>query len=344
MAIKRKGDRYVVQVYDRAAKNNRHVGTCDTKAEAREMEAKAKLASSRPASKVTVAEFAERWLDDYKQDVRESTRVQYRRQLKAVVREFGHRPLVSIDRTEARRFLMDNRSNQVACAMFSDALNEGLIQANPFANHRLPASRGRKDLEVPTVETVAALVAEAELQWGPEIAALIQVAAYTGMRPGELHALRWGQVDFERGEIHVVESLSSHSGEYTLPKNGQKRTVVMLPPVRDALLRMRRGGPGELLWPSQRGGPMTASRMHYYWDPVRRALHMPEMAFYELRHFCASFMLNDLELPAQDVAIQLGHTDGGVLVLQRYGHPNEELARERIARAYGNVTQLREVS
>jgi integrase len=64
------------------------------------------------------------------------------------------------------------------------------------------------------------------------------------------------------------------------------------------------------------------------------------MDFYELRHFCASWLFSDLELPAQDVAHQLGHTDGGALVQRLYGHPSERLARERIKRAVGG-SQLR---
>ena len=59
------------------------------------------------------------------------------------------------------------------------------------------------------------------------------------------------------------------------------------------------------------------------------------MDFYELRHFCGSWLFNDLELPAQDVAHQLGHTDGGALVQRLYGHPSEKLARDRIKRASG---------
>jgi integrase len=70
------------------------------------------------------------------------------------------------------------------------------------------------------------------------------------------------------------------------------------------------------------------------------------MDFYELRHFCGAWLFNDLELPAQDVAHQLGHEDGGGLVQRLYGHPNERLARERIKRKVGaklaDVAQLSE--
>jgi integrase len=72
------------------------------------------------------------------------------------------------------------------------------------------------------------------------------------------------------------------------------------------------------------------------------------MDFYELRHFCGAWLFNELELPAQDVAHQLGHKNGGALVQRLYGHPSERLARERIKRAVGGrpreVVQLSEAS
>ncbi len=80
---------------------------------------------------------------------------------------------------------------------------------------------------------------------------------------------------------------------------------------------------------------MTGRVQHYYWHPVRCRFGQPSMDFYELRHFSASWLFNDLELPAQDVAHQLGHTDGGALVQRLYGHPSERLARQRIKRAVG---------
>jgi integrase len=45
------------------------------------------------------------------------------------------------------------------------------------------------------------------------------------------------------------------------------------------------------------------------------------MNFYELRHFCATHLL-ELGVSHADVAVQLGHTDGGALVMCTYGHPS----------------------
>jgi len=56
------------------------------------------------------------------------------------------------------------------------------------------------------------------------------------------------------------------------------------------------------------------------------------MALHELRHFCATYLL-ELGLSPADVAVQLGHTDGGALVMSTYGHPSDRAARARIAAA-----------
>jgi len=69
------------------------------------------------------------------------------------------------------------------------------------------------------------------------------------------------------------------------------------------------------------------------------------MAFYELRHYCATRLL-ELGLSPADVAVQLGHTDGGALVMSTYGHPSENAARARILAATeaaenGSLTTLR---
>jgi len=78
----------------------------------------------------------------------------------------------------------------------------------------------------------------------------------------------------------------------------------------------------------------------YYWNPVRAAFGRPGMDFYELRHFCATHLL-ELGVSHADVAVQLGHTDGGALVMSTYGHPSEELARARLKAAFRDrVTEL----
>jgi integrase len=66
------------------------------------------------------------------------------------------------------------------------------------------------------------------------------------------------------------------------------------------------------------------------------------LRLYELRHYYVSHML-DLGVSAADIAIQVGHR-GTQLIHSLYGHPSEDLARQRLRAAMGeNVTQLKSV-
>lgn len=55
------------------------------------------------------------------------------------------------------------------------------------------------------------------------------------------------------------------------------------------------------------------------------------------RHFAGWYMINVLELPSEDVAIALGHTDGGELVRKLYGHRDRERALARVTAAYARA-------
>ncbi len=59
----------------------------------------------------------------------------------------------------------------------------------------------------------------------------------------------------------------------------------------------------------------------------------PALDFYELRH-CAATMQLERGMTPWDVAIQLGHQDGGRLITSLYGHPSEVAARERLLAAW----------
>jgi hypothetical protein len=54
------------------------------------------------------------------------------------------------------------------------------------------------------------------------------------------------------------------------------------------------------------------------------------------RHFAGWYLYNVLELPAEDVAIQLGHEDGGELVRLNYGHRDRARTLARIERAFAD--------
>jgi integrase len=225
--------------------------------------------------------------------------------------------------------------------MFTDAINDGLHRGpNPFSNLRLEQPRGRRDLVALTEAELAHLADCAPLSLGAAgrtLRAMILFAGYVGLRPGELFALE--RRDVSQDEVAIRQSLDA-TGQIEAPKNGRARTVILPPPAREALVEVPARVDVPWLFVTPRGRQFTKSSHLYYWRSVRAGFGRPTMDFYELRHFCATHLL-ELGVSHADVAVQLGHTDGGALVMSTYGHPSEDAARERLKRAYSaNVRSL----
>jgi integrase len=338
--IVKRGKGYGVSVYDSALKRKRWVGTFRTLGEAREAERAP--SRRRGVGRLTCGEFSELWLTDYARAAG-ATRRTYRYGIAAFVDEFGHVRLSEFDRLTARNWaLRVPQSNvRIVRAMFTDAINDQLHSGpNPFSNLRLEQSRGRKDLIALTEGQLTELgekALEVHGEFGHSFRAIVIFAAYVGLRPGELCALE--RADIGRDEVTIRRNLDG-TGTIKAPKNGRERIVVLPPPAREALAYVpaRLDVPWQFVTP--RGRRFTKSSLYYYWSPVRAAFGRPGMDFYELRHFCATHLL-ELGVSHADVAIQLGHMDGGALVMSTYGHPSEDGARERVKRAYAhNVARL----
>jgi integrase len=150
--------------------------------------------------------------------------------------------------------------------------------------------------------------------------------------------------------IHVQEQWNARVRKFTLPKNNRDRVILLTPEARKALLLLPGEGDGFCFRNSRRSHWTPSARSHH-WDRVRTLMGWLEQdsrkALYLCtRHFAGWWLYNVLELPAEDVAIQLGHEDGGELVRLLYGHRDRELTLARIARAVdrqANVTPLRQV-
>lgn len=342
--IGRRGSKFFATIHNPHTGKKQWVGTFATEAEAKDAEARAWLERKKaPVERgETCDQFAARWLRDYPRQ-RASTNLSYTERVAKFAEDFAGIPLEDITRIAAKRWALEHPSRHKAVrAMFSDAVNEGVVAANPFLNMRLPASRGRKDDFIPSMDDVARIAEKAYELRGPIFKAFVLTAAYGGLRPGEMYALRWPQVDLEADRIHVIESYSSKSGETTKPKTlAGVRTIALHPKALAALLAIHR--PDGFVFATVTGKRLTGRTIHYQWDAVRVAAGFPGLDLYALRHACASHLLNDLGLPAHQVAAHLGHDDGGVLVMKLYGHPSKALALDAIAAAYApNVVPIKD--
>lgn len=339
MAILKRGDKYGVRVWDPGLGKHRWLGTYPTRKAAKEAEAAA-ITAPRVAGAYTVAQWAEQWQRDYARTA-PYTRKTYAYACKQITEEIGDRRLADITRPDAKQLAnsWSRSTSRVARTMWADALRDGLCAHNPFTNLRLETPKGRKDITALTEPEIADLAEVARAQhgdYGDEAAAVILFAAYTGVRPGELAALQWRDVDIPVRRATISRALDGAGGEKP-PKNGLSRQIVLpLPAVRALDLLARALSDDEYVFHTPRGKRFSKGTIAYLWRPVIaawRAKGGRDLDFYELRHACATLLLERGLSPA-DVAVQLGHTDGGRLVMILYGHPSEDRARERIDLAF----------
>lgn len=312
----------------------RWVGTYTTRREARAAE---QAVRPQEGWGITAEAFCDRWLADYARSA-PSTRYSYEKALNGFRAEFGKRRLGSLTSPEARAWATRAPYFQyrVVRTMYADALRDGLVGSNPFAGLRIPTPKGRKGIAVLSEPEVVKLADKAlEVHgpdFGPTVRTLILVAGFCGLRPGELGGLEWDDVDRRCSQIRVARSLDAQ-GNLRPPKNGQPRTVIVPPPAREALAALDRYADQDAVFLTPRLRRFGKGAIHHYFRDVRAAFGRPRLQFYELRHACATLLL-ERGLSPEDVAVQLGHQDGGQLVRTLYGHPDQDRARARIAAAF----------
>jgi len=212
----------------------------------------------------------------------------------------------------------------------------GELDSNPCAGVRVPVdARGEKPARILTPEEAAAILDAPELEdvrLGRSFAGpFLSLAFGTGLRLGELLALRWGPdgLDLDAAIVSVRASLDrvrDASGAYAElePKSRASRRDVPLPPEDTARLlrhRLATGRPpnGTLVF-SKQGEALSPVPAYRAFKRACEAagFSAPLPRLHDARHGFATHALA-AGLSAHAVAALLGHSDAG-LVLRRYGH------------------------
>jgi integrase len=219
-----------------------------------------------------------------------------------------------------------------------DILRRGLAQATKW--HLVPknvADVVKPPRPVPK-EMVALSADETrrllEAAGGDRLEALYVLAVHTGMRQGELLALRWQDVDLENGVVTVRRTLTRNGGKVVFgePKtNKSRRSICLTPQAVDALrahldrqlqdmeiLGDRYQDQG-LVFTTDTGAPINPSnlRQRSFAQLLKRA-GLPHMRFHDLRHTCATLLLSRGVHP-KFVQELLGHATIAI-TLDTYSH------------------------
>lgn len=166
-------------------------------------------------------------------------------------------------------------------------------------------------------EEVHAIVRAADSE---QDGALFLTAAFTGLRRGELVALRWRDVDFAGQVLRVEHSYDFEDGLVT-PKGRKMRSVPMSQEVAQALARLEQRTLFTerdcFVFVGEAGGPLDGSALRRRYDAAVTRAKVKRLTFHELRHTFGTVAAN-AALSGRELQEWMGHAD--LKTTQRYLH------------------------
>jgi integrase len=249
-------------------------------------------------SRVTVAEWSARWLAAQSQ-LKPSTRVRYEGLLRVqVLPAWGPVALSDVTHADVAAWASSlnlapatvRQAHRVFSLVLGLAVRDGRLARNPA--DRVPLPRAVKaEKRFLTHAEVANLAAAAG-----EYGLAVRVLAYTGLRFGELAAVRVRRVDLLRRRIEIVDAVTEVSGRavFGTPKSHQRRTVPVPRSLADAMaLQMADRSPDDFVFPAERGGVLRLRNWRRnVFDPATRAVGLDGVTPHDLRHTAASLAVS----------------------------------------------------
>lgn len=202
------------------------------------------------------------------------------------------------------------------------AVAAGRIPRNVARLVEIPAYE-RAPIHPPTAADVARIMRAVR---GTADEPAYAIAVGTGMRQGELLALRWADVDLDAGLARITASIAYGAKTRGKTKtHGSIRTVVLPPFVVDALRRREPGRPDGFIVATRTGRPLHARNLLRRFHRTCAALGLPRYRWHDLRHYAATRMLDE-NVPLPSVQAALGHASIATTV-GTYGHARSDDAR-----------------
>lgn len=220
-------------------------------------------------------------------------------------------------------------AHTVLIGALAECVRDGLLTVNPARGVRLPvASREPRPVwSAAQVKRVLTFLADT-----PKWYAVYLLALSTGMRPGELRALQWRDIDLDAGAVTVRRTVTKSDGggaairEST--KSGRSRVVALTAPCVEALTFWRMQGTPLYVFGTDLS-PLRATK----WDAKHRTIiartGVNDITLHGLRHTAATLLLEKGTHP-KIVADMLGHT-GIRITLDIYSHVDGDMQRRAMS-------------
>ncbi|MDD3570984.1 MAG: tyrosine-type recombinase/integrase [Lachnospiraceae bacterium] len=191
------------------------------------------------SSKMTISAWSDVWLNEYiKNSVEKTTYNSYVTTCKQINKVLGKIRLSEVKQITLQRFF-----NEIAIeykkgtiklivvvlkAMITQAMNNGYLTDNPIKGLKLPVNLEKKLQRVLSIGEQKLFIQYLRSNYHY---AIVQTCIMTGLRIGEVMALTWDDIDFEKNCIHVNKSISYNNF------NGENCTFFVKPPKTKSSIR-----------------------------------------------------------------------------------------------------------
>jgi integrase len=302
----------------------------------------------------TVEQYFTDWLATIKLNIRFNTWERYEQYVRLyIVPAFGNVALSKLTPQHIQRLYTSKLNEGYSTTTMAHlhtvihhaldaALRFGLVQRN-VAEFVEPPKVAKKEMRPLSPEQARKLLEAARDE---RFEALYVLALTTGMRLGELLALRWQDVDLEQGNLQVRVTLQKAPKGFTLyhPKTQRSRRSIALTQLAIEALRQHRELQGaqrallgeawqdrDLVFPNLEGGQMITSNLLFSnYKPLLRKAGLPAIRVHDLRHTAATLLFIQGIHP-KVVSEMLGHASVSI-TLDLYSHVLPNMQREAVGR------------
>ncbi len=333
--------------------------TAKTKTECAEKLEALKEKYGKPTEKINsempFGEWIDFWYQTYcKHTIRLTTQLEYENRIyKHIIPEIGTIPLNKLTQADLQQFYARTKSggriikveaygaglsDRVIRAIHANcrsalekAVKEGLIRTNPAIGCKLPPKKSR-EMKVLTQNEVIRFLNRAKEEGYYE---LFLLELGTGMRRGEILALKWSDLNFTIGELHIERQVNVFNKKQVIsaPKTKSSiRTVILPPSLLQILSEYKETVNSEWMFPSPLDSTKTRnpSAVRKRMQIVLERAGCKKVRFHDLRHTFSTMALEN-GMDIKSLSSMLGHVSSATTI-DIYSHITNAMQRQAAAK------------
>ena len=252
---------------------------------------------------------------------------------------FGGHRLCDISRVEIQTYLLEklkqgfawettNHFRNLLSKVLGTAVSWDYLTDNPVRGVKMPERSLKRPHKFLTVDEVKRLIAACK----DPARTIVVLATMTGLRIGEILALRWGRINFIGETLLVAETC--YMGHFGTPKTRASRREVPLSPavvqtMKAHYSRSADHSPEALVFSTRQGGPLVSNNLRNRGlRPACKRAGLPQINWHALRHTHGT-LLHVQGTPLKVAQAQLGHSHMAT-TLEVYTHASVSAQREAV--------------